>query len=246
MNLCRLVLCLTLLASSLGFAQGAEEWTPYTPPAAEAPIPPPLVPAPVPTPAPPPPAPTRAPAEEEEEEAAYEPMIRPSSNQTALRLIATPWAGAIGGFVGIFAGIFPGLVVALPLCASTDFENEPPCSVALATTLSLSYSVGITVGVTFTGQLLGGLGDGRMTFLGALAGAAVGGGIGIASESEGALALGLTLGPLLFAVAGYELSHYLAAHPFEPELQARSGFTVMPVVGTTPRGGFLGGLAGRF
>ncbi|MBN1207598.1 MAG: hypothetical protein JXB05_22210 [Myxococcaceae bacterium] len=244
MNLCRLVVCLTLLAPSVGFAQSSEEWNPYIPPAAEATTPPPLVPAPTPPSVPAPPAPSRALAKEENTPS--EPAVRPSGNLTALRLIATSGSGAVGGFVAIFAGIVPSAVVAIPFCASTDFEDEPPCAVSIATALSLSYSVGVTLGVTFTGKLLGGQGDGLVTFFGALAGAAVGGGIGVASENAAALTLGLTLGPLLFAAIGYEVSHSMATRPFEPGLEARAGFRVMPVVGTTPRGGVLGGLAGRF
>jgi hypothetical protein len=245
----RLVLCLTLLVPGLGFAQTPDEWTPYTPPAAELPPPPPLVPAP-PLPQPAPPAPPQAAAEEEPEGEIIPRDLteqRASSTQTVLRLIITPWSGAITGMMGVILGAVPAAIVALPFCAGTNgFDDEPRCAIAAGAGLSVSYSVGVTLGVIFVGKMMGGQGDGFMTFLGALAGVAVGSGIGISSQSTGALILGLALGPLIGAVTGYELSHTLLMQHEGPELQARSGFRVVPMAGATPGGGILAGLAGRF
>ncbi|HYH98221.1 hypothetical protein [Hyalangium sp.] len=255
MSLARLVLCLTLLLPSLGFAQTPEEWTPYTPPAEETATPPPLVPAP-PLPPPPPPqqaptvGPPQAPAEAPPEGEIIPRDLtaqRAASDQKALRLIITPWSGVIMGMAGVIVGAIPTAILALPFCVGTDgLTEEPRCAIAISAALSVSYSVGVTMGVTIVGRMMGGQGDGVMTFLGALAGVAVGSGIGVASQSTGGLVLGLTLAPLLFAVTAYELSHVLATQPTGPEVQARSGFRVMPVVGVTPQGGLLGGLAGRF
>jgi hypothetical protein len=252
----RLVPCLILLLPSLGFAQTPDEWTPYTPPAEETSPPPPLVPAPPvpqpppPQPPPPQPPPSRALAEEPSQELRISQDLiaqRNASAQRAVRLIGLPFTGAITGMMGVIVGVFPTAVVALPLCLRTDdFGDNPACAIAAGTGLSVSYAVGVTLGVTFVGNRLGGQGDGVLTFLSALAGAAVGSGIGIASQSTGALILGLALGPLIGATVGYELSHTVKTQPLGPELQARSGFRVMPVLGATPGGGILGGLAGRF
>lgn len=248
----RLVLCLTLLLPSLGYAQTPDEWTPYTPPAAETAPPPPLVPAP-PLPQPQPPS-HPLPSQDSEEEVPEGEIIprdlaarRAASTQTALRLIVTPWSGAITGMMGIIIGSVPTALIALPFCAGTrDLGENPSCAIAVSTGLGVTYSVGVTMGVMLVGKVLGGEGDGVLTFLSALAGAAVGAGIGIASQSTGALILGMSIGPLIGAGAGYEISHTLYTQPPEPGLQARSGFRVVPLVGATPGGGILGGLAGRF
>jgi len=253
MSLWRLVPCLILLLPpSLGFAQTQDEWTPYTPPAEETAPPPPLVPAPpVPQPPPPqPPPPSQIPAEEpSQEERISQDLIaqRNASSQRAVRLLGLPFTGAITGMMGVIMGSIPTAVVAIPFCVASDgFGEDPSCAIALSAGLSVSYSVGVTLGVTLVGNRLGGQGDGLLTFLSALAGAAAGSGIGIASKSTSALILGLSIGPLVGATVGYELSHTVNTQPFGPELQARSGFRVMPVIGATPGGGILGGFAGRF
>jgi hypothetical protein len=251
MSLWRLVPCLTLLLPSLGFAQTPDEWTPYTPPAEETAPPPPLVPAPpVPQPPPPQPTPSQAPREEpSQEERLSQDLIaqRAASTQRAVRLISLPFTGAITGMMGVILGTVPTAVVAIPFCVASDgFGSDPSCAIAVGAGLSLSYSVGVTLGVTLVGNRLGGQGDGVLTFLSALAGSAVGSGIGIATRSTVALILGMSIGPLIGATMGYELSHTVNTQPPAPELQARSGFRVMPVIGATPGGGILGGLAGRF
>jgi hypothetical protein len=251
MSLWRLVPCLTLLLPSLGFAQTPDEWTPYTPPAEETAPPPPLVPAPpVPQPPPPKPAPSQAPTEEpSQEERISQDLIaqRASSTQRAVRLIGLPFTGAITGMMGVLLGSIPTAVVAIPFCVASDgFGDDPSCAIAVGAGLSLSYSVGVTMGVTLVGNRLGGQGDGVLTFLSALAGAALGSGIGIATRSTGALILGMSIGPLVGATMGYELSHTVNTQPLGPELQARSGFRVMPVISATPGGGILAGFAGRF
>jgi len=248
MSPARLVLCLTLLVPSLGFAQASEEWAPYTPPATETAPPPPLVPATPPLPPPPPPPPSRAPTEARPRGELIPrrlPGQQGESDRATLRLILTPWSGVIMGMGASLVGIIPSLFIALPFCVGSDLD-EPRCGIPLATTLSVSYAVGVTLGISIVGRMTGGQGDGTVTFLGALAGTAVGAGIGVATGSTGGLILGLALAPVLLAVSAYELSHYLATHPSEMGLQARSRFQVMPVVGLTPRGGLLGGLGGRF
>ena len=245
MSPARLVLCLTLLVPGLGFAQSAEEWTPYTPPAEESLPPPPLVPV---TPLPPPPLPApQAPAEAPPKGEIIPRQLPGQLGETdrgALRLVLTPWSGVIMGLAGVIVGIVPTAIVGFPVCAAAD--DKPACGIAIGTALSVSYSVGVTLGVTIVGRMTGGEGDGLMTFYAALAGAGVGAGIGVATQSTAGLVLGLALVPVLFAATTYELSHHMAMQSSGVELQARSGVRVMPVVGVTPQGGLLGGLAGRF
>jgi hypothetical protein len=260
MSLPRLVLCLTLLGSSLGFAQAPEEWTPYTAPANQGPTPPPLVPASPPSepPASAPPAsepPTSEPSASEPP--ASEPprnvRIRPirasgasEGSQTALRLVVAPFGGTVTGMMGLIIGAVPTALIALPFCVgSQDFDN-PGCAIAVTTGLSLSYTAGVSLGITFIGGVLGGRGELMPTVFGSLAGAAVGAGIGVATQSIPGLLIGLAVGPLVGAVTGYEFSHAEAPQAGKPALQARSGFHVMPMASATPRGGLLAGLAGQF
>ncbi|WP_044189695.1 hypothetical protein [Hyalangium minutum] len=239
MSPARLVLCLTLLVPGLGFAQTSEEWTPYTPPATEALPPPPLVPA----EPPPPPPPAETPPKGE--------LIprrllgqRGEPDQSALRLVIMPWSSVIMGLAGAIVGTIPTAILALPVCATSD--EKPACGVAIGASLSVSYAVGVTLGVSLVGRMTGGEGDGLVTFFAALAGSAVGAGIGVATQSTAGLILGLTLTPVLFAVTAYELTHSMAMQRSQLELQARSKVRLMPVVSVTPQGGLLGGLAGRF
>lgn len=236
-----LVLCLTLLVPSLGFAQSTEEWAPYTSPAQEALPPPPLVPA---EPLPPPPLPPAETPPKGEIIPRQQPGVRGETDRGSLRLVLTPWSGVIMGMAGAIVGLIPTAILAAPFCAAVD--DGPACGIAAGTSLALSYSVGVTLGVTIVGQMTGGQGDGLMTFYAAVAGAAVGAGIGVATQNTAGFILGMALVPVLFAATAYELSHHMAMQTSGVELQARSKFGVMPVVGMTPRGGLLGGLAGRF
>jgi hypothetical protein len=271
MNLARLALCLTLLVSSQGFAQQPEEWTPYTPPSTPAepptpqltapPPPPPEVRPPAPPPelspppqapglSPPPPAPELSPPPQAPSQLSPQGELIPRSavpdDQTGLRLVVTPWAGAVTGMMGLIAGLVPSAIISLPFCLHEHTFDDPGCAVAFTAGMAVSYSLGATLGVTFVGNRLGGHGDGVTTFLGAMAGAALGAGVGVATHNTGVLVLSLSLAPLIGAVLGYEASHNLALQEPGPEMQARSGFRVIPVVGTTGRGSILGGLGGRF
>ncbi|MFL5344819.1 MAG: hypothetical protein ACJ8AT_08495 [Hyalangium sp.] len=251
MSLSRLVLCLTLLGSSLGFAQTPEEWTPYAPPANEGTTPPPLVPAnppsepPPPSEAPPPSTPP-APPPPRGESIRHPVSGTTEAGQTALRLVVDPWAGSITGMMGLVIGVVPSAIIGLPFCLGTQGTERPACAIAVSTGLGLSYTAGVALGIYFVGGVMDGRGEGLPTFLGALAGATVGAGIGVSTQDTPALFLGLAVGPLLGAVLGYEFSHANAAPPDKPALQSRSGFRVMPMASATPRGGFLGGLCGQF
>ena len=238
MNRFRLVLCLTLLVSSLGSAQTEEEeWSPYTPTQPAPVLPPPLVPA------DPPVAP--APPEEPESSESAEPRgeiipreFRPNgprTESTALRLVGGPFAGIIGSFGGAMAGAIIGGVVLLPFCVGA-LQDRDPNSGCLAGLVALS-SIGATLGATGTvylvGEMFGGRGRFLPALLGGLVGTTLGAVSGTVSQNTLVLVLGLGIGPIIGAVVGYEVSHSL-----EP--------SVVPIISATPRGGFLGGLAVRF
>lgn len=269
MSLCRLVLCLTLLGPSLGFAQTPEEWTPYTPPANQGTTPPPLVPANPPSEPPPPsqpppssefPSPPEAPPLSQPPPPSASPAtpppqgesIRPSvggptdAGETALRLIVDPWAASITGMMGLVIGIIPSAIVALPFCLGTEGTRRPACAIAVSTGLGLSYTAGVSLGIYFVGGVMGGQGEGLPTFLGALAGTTVGAGVGISTRNTATLILGLAVAPIVGAVLGYEFSHANAEPKDKPGLQSRSRFRVIPMAGATPGGGLLGGLCGQF
>lgn len=115
----------------------------------------------------------------------------------------------------------------------------------------LGAIIGAPVGVILTGALLGREGGIGMTLFGYMVGGTVGilGYRGLSAghgNGNGAILLMLSM-PLIGAVVGYEFSHAAnvsGAAPAQP-LRRRSAHWT-PVAGVTPRGGFVGGLAGRF
>jgi hypothetical protein len=236
MNRFRLVLCLTLLVSSLGSAQTEEEeeWSPYTPTQPAPALPPPLVPA-------DPPAPPAPPESSEPSKPPGEIIPRelrpggPRTESTALRLVGGPFVGIIGAFGGAMAGAIVGGVVLLPFCVGA-LQDRDPNSVCLVGLVALS-SIGATLGATgcvyLVGEVSGGRGRFLPSLLGGLVGTTLGAVSGTVSQNTLVLVLGLGIGPIIGAVVGYEVSHSL-----EP--------SVVPVISATPRGGFLGGLAVRF
>jgi len=246
MNRFRLVLCLTLLVSSLGAAQtneeeeGEGEWSPYTPTQPAPSLPPPLVPADPPVaPAPPdapeapePPAPSRPRGELIPRE--LRPDV-PGQGGAALRLVAGPFAGIIGSAGGAMAGAIVSGFVLLPFCvrALRELEENRGCLVGISALASLGATMGATGIVYLTGEVFGGQGRFLPTLLGGLVGTSLGAVSGTVSENTLVLILGLGIGPIIGSIVGYEVSHSL-----EP--------SVVPIISATPRGGFLGGLAVRF
>jgi hypothetical protein len=110
-------------------------------------------------------------------------------------------------------------------------------------------AVGITLGPALAVWGIGeSIGD-RGRFLPTLAGSALGTLSGILAlvqltsrVSDTALLAVIGFGPLLGTLVAYELSRR-GPLPSEPEA---SGVQVHPVVGVSPGGGLVGGLAGRF
>jgi hypothetical protein len=89
-------------------------------------------------------------------------------------------------------------------------------------------------------------GQGRLlpTLLGTTLGMGLGIALFAASSGVAWFAPPLILG--IGAVIGYELSHSLQSSAPKEDEEASAGLLLMPVVGRTPEGGLLGGLAGRF
>jgi hypothetical protein len=259
MNRFRLVLCLTLLMPSLGFAQTKEEeeeWSPYTPSQPAPSLPPPLVPA-DPTVAP---APPESPEEPEPSEpsAPSAPQgeiipreLRPDTPReggSAVRLVAGPFAGIIGSAGGALVGAIISGFVLLPFCVSAlrDLESNRGCLVGFSAIGSLGATLGATGTVYLAGGVLRGRGRFLPTLLGALVGTSLGAVSGTVSENTLVLVLGLGIGPIIGSVVGYEVSHSLADPVSKPSVRSGGHFEVLPVVSATPRGGILGGLVGRF
>lgn len=241
MNRFRLVLCLTLLVSSLGSAQTEEEeWSPYTPTQPAPALPPPLVPADPPV-APAPPAEPESSGSAEPSEPQGEIIPRelrpkgPRTESTALRLVGGPFAGIIGSFGGAMAGAIVSGFVLLPFCVRhlNELDSHRGCLIAFSSFGALGATLGATGTVYLVGEMFGGRGRFLPTLLGGLVGTTLGAVSGTVSQNTLVLVLGLGIGPIIGAVVGYEVSHSL-----EP--------SVVPIISATPRGGFLGGLAVRF
>jgi hypothetical protein len=206
----------------------AQEAPPDAPVAA-----PPLVPAPEvvePEPEPVLPGPPAAPAVEKEE------AVHP-----APRVLLETLAGGAGSATGGLLGGIVGLVVSDCAIVAGD------CSAAALFALS-----GIVLGSAASTYLAGRLMNGRGGFLGTLIGSAVGTGAGLlllASNAGGDGTVGLSALlalPAVGAVGGYELSGLMDDPARFSMTVTHEAPTLVPVIGTTPRGGFMGGLSGRF
>jgi hypothetical protein len=143
--------------------------------------------------------------------------------------------------------IISGFIV-LPFCldALRDPDSNRGCVVGFFALTSLGATAGATACIYWIGRALGGQGKLPPTILGALVGAAVGAVSGTVSSDNLVLLLGLGIGPIIGAVVGYEISHSLEDASSAPTSRRQTGFEVLPVVSATPRGGLMGGFAGRF
>jgi hypothetical protein len=198
---------------------------------------PPLVPAPT-TEEPYPPG-AQEPGEAPEDELIPRESAPPeSAGQKVPRIILELLGGSALGLVG---GV-PGAALALSeaFCDGCGSDSEFLLGV------SLSFA-GLTLGSALGIKGLGSLLDGEGRFLSTLIGTSLG--------AVGGLVLGMVIafagselwivptlaGPIVGGIIAYEISHADA-------LQKRSApeTTVVPVVSVSPRGGIIGGLAGRF
>lgn len=157
------------------------------------------------------------------------------------RVLAEAFGGVLGG-VGM--GIV-GLLAGASALENTDCSGGDGCAVLLILITVPAAFVGIPLGVQTAGQSLGGQGD----FIPALGGTVLGTGagliFGLRSEGTGGMVAGLIVGPILGSIVGYELSHAIKQRRGYA-LSSQSGPRLLPMVGATPRGGLLGGLAGSF
>lgn len=231
MILTRIVLCLALLAPCVGLAQAPEEEPSSAP--TEALPPPPLLPAPE--------QPEESPPEGELIPREYE-LKGPrgegfSASRAMLELIG---GGAVGAGMAIAGGIFGGLVF------SASCEGEDCLGVVLVSGL-VGATFGVPLGVYGAGRLMGGRGQFWPSFLGTLVGAGLGLVGGLASQNDAAQVVGLTFGPVLGAIVGYELSHTYQRSDSGPRpARFETRFQFQPAIGLTPGGGLLGSFSGRF
>lgn len=231
MALPRIVLCLALLLSGVGLAQ-----TPESEPASaptEALPPPPLVTAPEQAETPPP--------EGELIPREYEPAESPGSEFSASRaILEVLGGGAVGAGMAVVGGIFGGLAFS-GACAGEG------CLGVIVISGIVGATFGVPLGVYGAGRLLDGQGSYWASFLGTVAGASVGTMVALAGQGEAAQVVGLTFGPLLGAILGYEFSHASKRSAPEPlPRQSGTGFEFHPAIGVTPGGGLFGSLSGRF
>jgi hypothetical protein len=163
--------------------------------------------------------------------------------------------GGIGGTAGALIG---GLLTGALYAASGGCDDATPtCGLTALVIIIPSIAIGTSLGVTMFGRFMDGEGLFSSTILGLAAGVGVALLAGVVTTSEPVLLTGLVAGPLIGAVIGYEISHanVIEARKKSPKKKKRDSDDIFssrtrpqwtPMLGTTPHGGFFGGLAGRF
>ncbi|MDC0709937.1 hypothetical protein POL68_15795 [Stigmatella sp. ncwal1] len=235
MSLLRIALGLALLAPCVGLAQPADAPALSSPTNPDTLPPPPLVSAP-------------KEAEEPRPSAVLFPhRLEPAQPQgpglIASRLMLELLAGAAGG-VGIGAVSF---LVGASVISGACNGDSLDCFVPLFMMGGAGALIGVPLGVYGAGKLMKGRGQFWPTLIGTVAGAGLGLVSALASQDGTAFILGLSAGPVLGALAGYEISHWVPRFPTSPSrgLPGR-GVSMLPALLATPGGGLLGGLSGRF
>lgn len=161
------------------------------------------------------------------------------------RIVAEVFGGVLGG-VGM--GIV-GLLVGVSALEDVSCGSGEVCAATILIITLPAVFVGIPLGVQYAAESLGGRGEFLPSLAGTLLGTWAGVLYGLSQDGGGYLAVGLSVGPLLGAVIGYEISHAMNT---SRSYQARAGgasahgVQVAPLIGATPRGGFLGGLSASF
>ncbi len=218
----RLMLCLAMLAPCVGLAQMDEL------------PPPPLVPAPT--------EPEQAPPEAELIPHEFEPSVPPGETFSAARVMLEFVGGGVaGGGLG-FVSLLAGAVIFSGACSGDDLS----CLGPIFFTGIVGAAVGVPLGVYGAGKLLKGQGAYWPSLIGTVVGAGIGLTVGLISQNEPALVMGVTAGPVVGAIVGYELSHAAALSSLEREDRGSgTSVQVTPAFGLTP-GGLYGALAGRF
>ncbi len=152
----------------------------------------------------------------------------------------------LGGTVlGIAAGI-PGAILAIEGAFCESCESLGAFFAGVAVSFA-GLSLGSALGIKGMGSLL----EGEGRFLTTLAGTSLGGlaGLGLAmvigwGTGSELWIVPILAGPVLGGIIAYESSHSNFLR--ERYAPGASGMEVIPVVGVSPGGGLIGGLAGRF
>ncbi|QSQ27212.1 hypothetical protein JY651_20855 [Pyxidicoccus parkwayensis] len=121
---------------------------------------------------------------------------------------------------------------------------ETDCSAAFIMGLS-GMVLGSAIGTWSSGSLMKGRGGFFSTMLGAILGTGAGI-LMLAVEDDTLGAIGLLGMPTVGAVLGYELSGSVGSSPDSHFSLTKERAPVVPSFGTTPHGGFVGGISGRF
>ncbi|HYI00815.1 hypothetical protein [Hyalangium sp.] len=153
----------------------------------------------------------------------------------------------LGGTVGATVGFIPGGLVILSAFCIESCDDGAESRAILGLGLALAGIAGGTaIGITGAGSLLQGEGEYWPTAGGAAIGTLVGSivGLALASSADEAALIPVLVGPIMGGMIAYELSHSNAVA--RRQLRRTSQPQVVPMATVTPRGGFIGGLAGRF
>ncbi|MCY1014673.1 hypothetical protein [Pyxidicoccus sp. MSG2] len=167
-----------------------------------------------------------------------EPMKADEGIPAAPRIVLETLSGGAGMLVGGLAGLVAGVVTT----ECSLFETD-------CTTAALFGLSGMALGATFSTWGVGKAMRGRGGFLGTLVGALLGTGAGLfaLSVDDDTLGpIGLLSLPALGAVVGFELSGSMDPGPASHFSLTGGRVPVTPAFGTTPHGGFMGGVVGRF
>lgn len=155
------------------------------------------------------------------------------------RLILSPIVGGAAAAGGSILGFLLGLAA-----SGCDLSEGCDDEVAVFSSAAFTGWVAGSLSVYGLGNLLNGMGTLWPTMLGG----AVGMGLGVALlfATEGTTWYLTPLVPGLGAAIGYEISNASVRANLPPERDEFAGVQLLPVVSATPRGGFMGGLVGRF
>lgn len=147
-------------------------------------------------------------------------------------------AGAGGGILGYLVGS--------PLTKCNIFDDVCDGGEAFSVVVPTLAGVGLFSSLAVYG--VGSLLDGRGTLSSTMMGGFVGTGLGLLATALVGYGGILAVPPL--AAIGALIAFEDSGAPREPEgvklSLAGTGLQMVPVLGTTPQGGFIGGLAGRF
>jgi hypothetical protein len=214
----------------------------------EQPVPPVTLPPLVPAPSEPSDSPLASPDEAGPEDSPRGEIIRrewrpdTDPSPTFPRLLLEVLGGTVGATVGFIPG---GLLILSAFCTDRCDGAESRAILGLGLALA-GIAGGTAVGITGAGSLLHAEGEYWPTAGGAAIGTLVGSIVGLvlASSVEEAALIPVLVGPLMGGMIAYELSHSGAVSRRQRPPFSRP--QVVPMATVTPRGGFIGGLAGRF